>query len=129
MAEETILLTQEELEQRCREWQKVMSLQDWTVHIEIVRYLGEVTSGNCSYHTNKKQAVIKLVEPEGYPADHFTPQDMELDLVHELAHLYFAPLKTAPDSPEEVAEEQAVHHLSTALVALKRQAEKGAEVQ
>lgn len=127
---EPVILTNEELRARCDEWQRLLRLQDWTVVVKRVRASeyrdGASLAGRCEFNVEKRAAIVKLTEPEDYQAqankDFEAVQDMELTLVHELLHLYFAPLNRviARDSLEERFEENAVHALADALVGLKR---------
>ncbi len=61
--------------------------------------------------------------PSDYPGVERSPfpQDMEWELVHELLHCHFAPFmsETAGDA-QDTAQEQAIHKIAGALVALKR---------
>ncbi|MBD2771150.1 hypothetical protein [Iningainema tapete] len=106
----------------CTQWQQRLKLQDWDVNVKIVslREMGESLSGSVTYNIGKKIADIKLIKPEDYPCDSMRPQDMEETLVHELLHLHFAPLGIENDTPEQLAEEQAINALAKALIQFKR---------
>lgn len=67
--------------------------------------------------------MVELLHPDDWSEQEATiqPFDEELSIVHELVHLWFTPINYDPyDGAERLAEEQAVHRISQALVALKR---------
>ncbi len=118
-------LAQEEAERLCAEWKRTLRLEDWDIAVRIARGNGlDLSAGNqgcCSWTLSRREATVKLMAPVDYDKDCIFPQDMEATLVHELLHLHFAPFAAKEDgSPEDVAQEQAIHALSLALVALKR---------
>ena len=119
--------TEQELEALCREWQARIGCADWDVKVKIggLRDTGHPiadgdTSGTVDWVLAKKQALITLLDPRDYPSDGRWEQDHELTLVHELIHLLFAPFSAEDGTPADIAQEQAVHALSRALVTLKR---------
>jgi hypothetical protein len=111
--------TAEQAQQACREWQKILRLQDWDIKVKIVRQdalrnLDDQANVNCCLAN--KQALIKLVDPIDYPRDTEWEQDHERSLVHELLHLHFWGFA---DKERETEEEQAVCALASAFVRLK----------
>jgi hypothetical protein len=122
-----MILTQSQLTKKCREWQKVLRLQDWDVTTEICRQRDlkdDDYAGQVRWILPIKQALISLVDPIDQPDNCIKEYDMEDSLVHELLHLHFAPLGTEHGTPEKIAEEQAINAISKALVKLKREAGK-----
>lgn len=107
-------------------WRSILRLQDWNITAKFVRApeftdLGRL--GQLSVLEKKRVAIVRIATAEDYqanPGDFGVSYDPELALVHELCHVHFWPLHTKDDSPELTAEEQAVHALSCALVALDR---------
>lgn len=106
-------------------WQKRLSLEDWKVSVEVVR-LSELkprTLGNIHWDTDKKTAVIRVLDPADYrlPAEDVLP-DIEFTVVHELIHLELAPV-LAPLQRNEANrrdEEHAVNQMTDALLRLDR---------
>lgn len=118
----TIVFTQEELVEKCAEWQGILKLQDWTIAVGIVRDRQMKNKGQAeiSYSLPKKMAIISLLDPIDYDNDTF-PQDMEQSLVHELVHLHIASFdETESGSLEEIMLEQATDTIAKALVNVKR---------
>ena len=117
-------MTQEDLERLLAKWQRILRLQDWDVHLRVVRRWemhNEDTMGECEYLLRKRCAVIRILDSADYDPGTPWPQDQERTLVHELLHLAFAPFsRTEAGSAEAVAEEQVIHALASALVALRR---------
>lgn len=119
-----VVFSEDQLKQKCAEWQKILRLQDWDVHVSIVRdsnmKLKDV-NGECEWVLQTKQAHIRILDPIDYPEDTRWPQDMEQTLVHELLHLHFAPFDTHADgSLEHTSMEQAIDMIAGALLSLKR---------
>lgn len=118
-----VILTEEQLQAKCLEWQKLLRLQDWHVKVYVKRdrdlMLGK-KAGVCRWTIAKKMAIIQVLDPTDYDPDTPWEQDMELTLVHELLHLHLAPFDNFEDSPLETAVEQAVESISEGLVTLRR---------
>lgn len=118
-----VVLSEDDLIDLCREWQKRLRLQDWTFCVQMVRYadMGERV-GNCEWWRNERRALIEIMRPEDWPEGfQLAHADPELVLVHELLHLVL--IDCSPDDgdePRERGQEQAIHDLAGALVALKR---------
>lgn len=121
------ILTVPQLYDRLRHWQEVLRLQDWDVEVRIVRQTGlsdDANTGELHSWPSKKRAVILIVEPEDYEGTNprllQIRQDMEYTLVHELVHLVFAHHARPSDPNIEILDEQAVHSVARALLALER---------
>ncbi len=117
-----VILTEEELRQLCAEYQAILRLQDWRVDVSIGRpdLEHEDDGAYVTYNTSLRIAKILIVAPEYYPTNAMMPQDMEVDLVHELVHLYFVPLgKPADDTARDLLE-VAVQSIAEAVVKLRR---------
>jgi hypothetical protein len=124
-AHERSLLAENFAREKLSIWQKRLNLQDWDVALEVVRgaELRPKTLGNIHWDTEKKTAVIRVLDP----ADYRLPfpemlDDMEFTVVHELIHLEIAPvLSHFPRSDADRSEEEhAVNHLTDALLHLDR---------
>jgi hypothetical protein len=116
-----IFKNDEELQAKCEEWQKRLRLQDWIVKCKIVRQrdmTNETAAAEVKHYIKKKQAAIRMRDSIDYPDECITDQDMEWDLIHELLHLYLAPLHT--DETDEVVE-QIVECLASSFIALYRE--------
>lgn len=118
------IFTEPELKQLCKEWQEILGLQAWYIKTEIKRaadFTKKSKSAEISWVLSRKEAHIKALNPVDYPPDCILPQDMEVDIVHELLHIsvgYFD--ETKRDSLEEIMVEQHIDTVSKALVRLKR---------
>jgi hypothetical protein len=106
-------------------WQKRLNLQDWKISVALARSneLKPRTLGNIHWDTDKKTAIIHVLDP----ADYTLPfeamlKDMEFTVVHELIHLELSPvLATLQRSDENRRdEEHAVNHMAQALLDLDR---------
>lgn len=109
----------------CSWYQGMLRLRDWSVAVEISTKAQMRTGVQAQIDWNllRKTAVIRLLRASDYRRMYepkLGPQDMELDIVHELCHLHLAPLDVKPDTPEDVAQEQAIEALSAAYVSLVR---------
>lgn len=106
-------------------WQKRLNLQDWDVSLEVVRAtdLKPKTLGNIHWDTEKRTAVLRVLDPADYTLPfHEMLDDMEFTVVHELIHLDIAPVLsnfTRSDANRR-EEEHAVNHMADALLHLER---------
>jgi hypothetical protein len=104
-----------------RMWQKRLRLEDWKIEVRIVRVwdLERGTLGHIDWSAPRKTALIKILNPADYelPKDKIAA-DMELSVVHELVHLHLSALPLNKSSRR--AEEQVVSLLADALVNLER---------
>jgi hypothetical protein len=106
-------------------WQKRLNLEDWRIAVDVARAtdLKPRTLGNIHWDTDKKTAVIHVLDP----ADYKLPfkdvlADIEFTVVHELIHLELVPV-LAPLQRNEAnrrEEEHAVNHMTDALLHLER---------
>lgn len=118
-----VILTEDELREKCAEWQRILRLQDWDVIVSIDRASNLISDcqGQCEWTLPTKQARIRILDPVDFPPESRWPQDMEQTLVHELLHLHFAPFdRFERESLEHVTMEQAIDLIAGALVNLKR---------
>lgn len=117
-----------ELKERLTYWQRVLRLQDWRIHAEMVDSDEiENNAGQCHVHQHGKTAVIKLIRQEAYNrtssfAKAFPDTlDTEVTLVHELLHIPFDGLFVEEDNEiREDREESALELLAYSLVRLDR---------
>lgn len=114
--------TQEQLLAKCREWQAILKLQDWDIKLRLARYYDEPNLGSCSWTLPKKMATIRIQEYNDYDPANKWERDQEITLVHELLHLHFAPFDADDGNHLGLAQEQAIHAISVALVNLARAA-------
>jgi hypothetical protein len=106
-------------------WQKRLQLEDWKISVAVARAseLKPKTLGNIHWDTDKKTALIRILDPADYemPLPEML-KDMEFTVVHELIHLELAsvlsPLSRNDASRRE--EEHAVNHMADALLKLDR---------
>ncbi len=122
MNKETVVVNKEQAEGLLAEWQKTLKLQDWEIVIDIKR-ARDMQLGECAaevhWKKKKKIAIVHLLDSIDYDNGYF-PQDHEASIVHELLHLHMVGFAAEDDTPEDTAQEQAIHAISTALVELKR---------
>jgi hypothetical protein len=106
-------------------WAKILRLQDWHITIRYCRRFEfpteDVKGGDISMLLAKRDASIRILDPIDYAPTYLPPIDTELTVVHELVHVHIEGFYRDYDS---VAMEQAVHALSSALVALDRAARR-----
>lgn len=124
-ARERTALVQTFATEKLWRWQKRLNLEDWKISVEVARAsdLKARTLGNIHWDTDKKTAVIHVLDP----ADYRLPfadvlQDIEFTVVHELIHLELAPV-LAPlqrNDANRREEEHAVNHMTDALLQLDR---------
>ncbi|MFN6572401.1 hypothetical protein [Dendronalium sp. ChiSLP03b] len=106
-------------QQSCQEWQQRLKLQDWDISVKVVPHReSEGAWGNVRWNLQEKFADIKLLDPNDQ-SDGMRPYCMEETLVHELLHLHFALFDADANTPEQLAQEQAINALARALVNLK----------
>ncbi|MBD8007456.1 hypothetical protein [Bacillus norwichensis] len=117
-----IIFTQAQLEQKLKEWQQRLRLQDWIIKVGIVRekqFCVADRAAEVVWTLEKKMASIRILDPLDYPEDCMEPQDMESSLVHELLHLHLAPLRYHFGDKSEIYdtfEEQAIESIAYSLV-------------
>ncbi|HLJ44838.1 MAG TPA: hypothetical protein VKU01_02445 [Bryobacteraceae bacterium] len=114
-------VTQTQVDEWTKHWQKRLDLSEWTITTLIVRVgdLRPETVGNLKWNSNEKTAVIKVLNPADYnlsPADVAT--DIEYTIVHELIHLELSVLPH--DGTSKLTEERVVNRISEALFQLDK---------
>lgn len=118
-----VILSEEQLQVLCSEWQRVLRLQDWLVVVRIVRKRDmkfDNSAGEAGWTPDRRDAIIRILDPLDYEPTRIYEQDMELSLVHELLHLHFALISYKDDTIEDTLQEQALHAIADGLVGLKR---------
>jgi hypothetical protein len=125
-ARERTLLAERYAAERLSVWQKRLNLQDWNISLLVVRSneLKPKTLGNIHWDTEKKTAVIRVLDPADYklPFSEML-QDLEFTVVHELIHLELSPVLSPlqRNDANRREEEHAVNHMADALLKLDRQ--------
>lgn len=125
-ARERTLLAEKYGAERLSMWQKRLNLQDWNISLLVVRSteLKPKTLGNIHWDTDKKTAVIRVLDPADYklPFSEML-QDIEFTVVHELIHLELSPVLSPlqRNDANRREEEHAVNHMAEALLKLDRQ--------
>jgi hypothetical protein len=122
---ERALLAQSFAAEKLWMWQKRLNLEDWNITLAVARSteLKPKTLGNIHWDSDKKTAVIHVLDP----ADYTLPfeamlKDMEFTVVHELIHLELSPVLAPLQRTDENRrdEEYAVNHMAQALLDLDR---------
>lgn len=116
-------LTQPKVRRWLAKWTRVLKLQDWEIVVAIrPREKLKGADGLFDHTLARKYAFIQLSEPWAEPElNEF--YDPEHTLVHELIHIHFAPFQSnVPDSPEDVAQEQAVDAWAASLIFKEKEA-------
>ena len=108
-------------------WKNELPLKDWDIQVSIRRYADmEGNHGLVNVTEVKRCAFIRLLDPREADPDEMQPYDIEVALVHELLHVCFAPFMRADISEhEDVTQEQSIHAMSLALVAMRRKFDAG----
>lgn len=120
-----MVLTQEQLEQKLRYWQKRLRLQDWIIEVRLVREreLDGDYAAQVNWVLPKKMASVHILDQIDYPPELMGERDMENDLVHELLHLHLAPIHEhfgEGNSLYSMFEEQAIESIAFGLVDAER---------
>lgn len=120
-ANQKALVTDAQVANWVRLWQKRLRLDDWKIEARIVRSseLKPDTLGNLKWNSITHSAAIKVLNPVDYdiPVD-AVPEDMEYTVLHELIHLQLSALPR--DSNHTDVEEQVVNKIGDALMQLER---------
>jgi hypothetical protein len=117
--------------QRLAVWQNRLNLNDWNVSVVVARTsdLKPRTLGNIHWDTDKKTAVIRVLDPADYKlSDEQILPDIEFTVVHELIHLELVPV-LAPlqrNDANRREEEHTVNHIADALLHLDGDSAKSA---
>jgi len=117
----TPAVSQAQVDDWTKLWQKRLDLGEWNVTTLIVRIsdLKPDTLGNLKWNSSNKSAVIKVLNPLDYdlpPAE--IPTDIEYTIVHELIHLQLSVLPH--DGTTKIVEEKVVNRISEALFQLEK---------
>jgi hypothetical protein len=111
--------------ERLAVWQKRLALEDWNISVVVARAseLKPRTLGNIHWDSDKKTAVIRVLDPADYkmPYDAML-KDIEFTVVHELIHLELSPVLSPlqRNDANRREEEHAVNHMADALLQLDR---------
>lgn len=103
-----------------KKWQPILGLADWGVLVRMA-HLKDMPDRFCTCcitpHRLKRQALIQIVPEEEWDngSSDFPQYNPEQSIVHELLHLHFDPFDTRDNTPERMAEEQAIHALTMAF--------------
>jgi hypothetical protein len=122
--ERTVLAERFAIE-RLSVWQKRLNLQDWNISVVVSRAteLKPKTLGNIHWDSDKKTAVLRVLDPADYklPQNEML-QDIEFTVVHELIHLELSPVLSPlqRNDANRREEEHAVNHMADALLKLDR---------
>lgn len=120
-------MTEEQLNELCIEWQKVLRLQDWDIVVKLDRqrqFENKTAQGEVAWVFGRKEAIIKILDPTDYPTECIFEQDQEETLVHELLHLHFADWsEMMEDGNTPSVGEQGIQCIAQALVRVKRQSQ------
>ncbi len=120
----------EDLKALCLEWQKILRLEDFDIH---VMFANKWELVDCNALTQRSDdgtyAVIKILPEELLNGDSFDNHDRETDLVHELLHVReiwdsepaWRELK-AKNRTLFKLHELGIQRIAEALVSLKRKA-------
>jgi hypothetical protein len=122
---ERTLLAERYAVERLSVWQKRLKLEDWNISLVVARAteLKPKTLGNIHWDTDKKTAIIRVLDPADYklPFNEML-QDLEFTVVHELIHLELSPVLSPlqRNDANRREEEHAVNHFADALLKLDR---------
>ncbi len=117
------------LKATCREWQRVLRLQDWDVHVrfaslkEMLKGSGASTiSGLTDIRWGLKTAVVQVVREEDWDRDEAEPYDAELILLHELLHVHLWAWEPPnnENNTEYICLEQGIELIAKTLLEFKR---------
>jgi hypothetical protein len=126
---ERTLLVERYAAERLAVWQKRLNLQDWNISLVVSRAteLKPKTLGNIHWDSDKKTAVLRVLDPADYKlAFNEMLQDVEFTVVHELIHLELSPVLSPlqRNDANRREEEHAVNHMADALLKLDRASNK-----
>jgi len=114
-------ITQAQVDNWTRTWQKRLDLAEWTITTMIVRTsdLKPDTLGNLKWNIANKTAVVKVLHPLDYelPSSEIAT-DIEYTILHELIHLQLSALPH--DGSTKLIEEKVVNRISEALFQLAK---------
>lgn len=126
-----VVLSEDKLQEKCFEWQKILRLQDWKVNVAISRerdFSNKDSDAEIGVNVQHKTAKIKIIDPVDRAPESPNPQDMEKALVHELLHIHLWQLTEDNKGLLVDIEEQALNMITEALIQLyRRGGEQGHE--
>lgn len=113
-------MTDAELQDALRYWQRRLRLRDWHVIAETA-HLADMDDavGDTEFYWGSKRARIRIVPEQEYGVKRIpysTVDGEEETLVHELLHLHFAGFAATSGSPKEALQHQAVNAIASALI-------------
>lgn len=102
-------------------WKGLLGLSDWRIQVTTARYI-RGAAADITYYWTLRRAVLRISEAlarEGRQGF----DDLEQVVVHELIHLWLAPLfeRIGKDEALVNVAEQGINALAEALVRLRRQ--------
>ena len=90
------IYTEDQLNQLCKQYQKVLRIQDWDVEVQLVHQSeletskGEPIDGQHNSSLAFQKSIIRIPTSESWQKSLLYPtQDMQATLLHELVHLVF----------------------------------------
>ena len=88
-----VILTEEELQEMCKDYQKLLRIQDWRIQVRIVDQasIGNA-DGKIAWDCNAKEAFLQIPTEDtrvGGNLGNGKEQNMRLSLIHELIHICF----------------------------------------
>lgn len=117
------LTLEQQMQQKCQEWQKRLRLADWDVEVKILPAMDmhdTQLQGSVRWQITEKTANIRLVTPEdAVKQNPVRPYSIEETLIHELLHLHMAGFE--PDASQQaecLAMEFAINAIASALLKL-----------
>jgi len=108
-------------------WQRVLGLDVWDIGVAICRErdMRRRAEAEIMFNWPTRRALLHVIDPLDYAGVcPVHPQDMELDVVHELLHLMTSAWRTEEGSLEDGVKEQFLTDMARVLVAQKRAAER-----
>jgi|ERR1700722_1587118 len=118
--DENVVVSLEELQILCREWQLRLRVQDWNIEVRIWRqsqFKDNTLDGNVQIWPDMKEAEIRVLDPPDAGDNRKWPFDMEKILVHEMLHILWDGVPNTSSQEAEIA----INMTTDALLELKRE--------